>query len=266
MNTPRRRAPYRRPPVLALAALLAGSVALAADAPDDPAPPTLGLELAAGRQQLSNGSPDWSETSARLTHRRGQRHASELGLVQTERFGLRDDQLTGALARALSPQLTATLDASLSPTHHVLARHHLGASLQYEFAPAWLVHGGLRSTRYDSATVTQATVMLERYLASFRGLVAWRPVQTLGRSTSSLELRGDYYYADKSSIGLSLADGQEAAQISDTALALADVRATTLIGRHWLTPDWALAYEWNSTRQGDFYTRRGWRIGVQHLF
>lgn len=266
MRSARRPAPCVPPRALALAALLAGCAAQAADAPGEPRPEPLSLEVASGRQQLSNGSPDWTETSARLTHRRGQRHASELGLVQTERFGLRDEQLTGALARPLQPRLTASVDASFSPTHHVLARHHLGATLQYEFAPAWLVHGGLRSTRYDSATVTQATVMLERYLASWRGLLAWRPVQTLGRSTSSLELRGDYYYADKSSIGLSLADGQEAAQISDTVLELADVRATTLIGRHWLTPDWALAYEWNSTRQGDFYTRRGWRIGVQHLF
>lgn len=266
MKSARRHTLHARPRALALAALLAGCAALAAEAPGEPMPDALSLELAGGRQQLSNGSPDWTETSARIAQRRSTRHATELGLVLTERFGLQDEQLTGLLVRPLEPRLTVTLDASLSPTHRVLARHHLGANLQYEFAPAWLLHGGLRSTQYDSATVTQGSVMLERYVSAFSWLLAWRPVQTQGRSTSSLELRGTYYYADKSSVGLSLADGQEAVQLSDTVLQLADVRATTLSGRHWLTPDWALSYEWGSTRQGDFYTRSGWRIGVQHLF
>jgi len=147
-----------------------------------------------------------------------------------------------------------------------LGLHHLGATLQYEFAPAWLVHGGLRNTLYSSATVTQASAMLEHYFGNFSALAAWRPVQTQGSSTSSTELRGSYYYAERSSVSLSLSAGQEAVQVSDSELQLADVRSTVLGGRHWLMPSWALNYEWSSTRQGEFYTRSGWRIGVQHLF
>lgn len=246
-------------------ALLASLAALPVGAQTTAATP-LSVELATGRQRLSNGSPDWTETSAKLSHGWGTRQLSELGLVQTERFGLRDEQLIGQLVRPLSPLLTATVDASWSPSHQVLARYHLGGMLQYEFAPAWLVHGGLRRTYYDTATVTQGTFMLERYVGSFSGLLAWRPVQTQGRSTSGLEVRGSYYYAEKSSVGLSLASGQEAARIDSNTVQLADVRSVTAFGRHWLAPDWALNYEWGSTRQGDFYTRRGWRIGVQHLF
>ncbi len=255
-------------PAAALATLLLTLAALPAGAqtqtPVAAAP--LSVELATGRQSLSNGSADWTETSARISHGWGTRQLSELGLVQTERFGLRDEQLTGLLVRPLSPRLTASVDASWSPSHRVLARYHLGGMLQYEFAPAWLVHGGLRSTHYDTATVTQGTVMLERYVSSFSWLAAWRPVQTQGSSTSSLELRGSYYYGEKNSVGLSLAGGQEAARINGSIVQLTDVRSATAFGRHWLTPDWALNYEWGSTRQGDFYTRRGWRIGVQHLF
>lgn len=256
----------RRLRTWALAALLAGPAALPAGAQNGAAAVPLSIELATGRQQLSNGSPDWTETSARITQGWGTRQLNELGLVQTERFGLRDEQLTGQLVRPISPQLTATVDASLSPSHRVLAHYHLGGMLQYEFAPAWLVHGGLRSTHYDTATVTQGTVMLEHYVASFSWLAAWRPVQTQGSSTSSLELRGSYYYADKSSMGLSVASGQEAARIDGSTLLLTDVHSATWFGRHWLTPGWALNYEWGTTRQGDFYTRQGWRIGVQHLF
>ncbi len=256
--------PTRLPGLLRALLALASLGALPAGAQTAAAP--LSVELATGRQQLSNGSPDWTENSVKLAHGWGTRQLSELGLVQTRRFGLRDEQLTGLLVRPLSPQLTASVDASWSPSHEVLARYHLGGMLQVEFAPAWLVHGGLRRTHYDTATVTQGTVMLERYVSRFSWLAAWRPVQSQGRSTASLELRGSYYYAEKSSVGLSLASGQEAARIDSNTVRLAQVRSATALGRHWLAPDWALNYEWGSTRQGDFYTRRGWRIGVQHLF
>lgn len=258
--------PHHTPVSSALALLLASLSALPAVAQTAAAPEPWSVELASSRQQLSNNSPDWTENAARLSHRWGTRHTSELGLAQTQRFGLDDDQLNGLLVRPLDERLTATVDASLSPTHRVLPRHHLGALLQYEFAPAWLVHGGLRSTQYNSATVTQGTLALERYVGSFSALLAWRPVQTQGSSTSSTELRGSYYYADRSSVSLSVAGGQEAVQVSDTELQLAEVRTTTLSGRHWLAPAWALNYEWSTTRQGEFYTRSGWRIGVQHLF
>lgn len=253
-------------PILTRCALLLAAMWVAAPAGAQSTPVPWSAELSSGRQQLSNGSPDWRETAVRLTHRWGTRQASELGWVQTERFGLDDDQLTGLLVRPLGERLTVSADASLSPTHRVLPLHHLGASLQYEFAPAWLLHGGLRNTLYNSATVTQASVMLEHYFGPFSALAAWRPVQTQGSSTASTELRGSYYYAERSSVSLSLSAGQETVQISDRALQLADVRSTVLGGRHWLNAAWALNYEWSSTRQGEFYTRSGWRIGVQHLF
>ncbi len=258
------RFPLPRRGAALLAAGLAALTALPAGA-QDTAPPW-SVELASGRQQLSNGSPDWTETAARLTHGWGTRRLNEIGVVQTERFGLRDEQLTGQLVRPLDARLTVSADASLSPTHRVLPLHHLGATLQYEFARAWLLHGGLRTTQYSRASVTQGSAMLEHYFGPFSALAAWRPVQTQGSSTASTELRGSYHYGGRSGVSLSLSAGQEAVQLSDSELQLADVRASVLGGRHWLTPAWALSYEWSSTRQGDFYTRQGWRLGVQHLF
>lgn len=246
---------------LAALAIVPGSSALA-QTTDQP----WGVELATGRQQLSNNSPDWTETSVRLGHGWGTRAVTELGAVRTERFGLQDEQYTALIVRPVHERLTATVEGSVSPTHRVLARHHAGASLQYEVAPAWLVHGGLRSTWYNNAAVTQGSAMLEHYVSAFSWLLAWRPVQTLGTSTASVEARGNYYYDERSAVGLSLSSGQEAVVISETDLRLADVQALALTGRHWLDTRWAINYEWSSTRYGDFYTRSGWRIGVQHRF
>lgn len=227
---------------------------------------TYNLELSTERQQLSNNSPDWQEQTLRLQTLLAPRQAMELALVQTERFGKADDQWAAQYVHPFSSQLGLTLDANVSPTHRVLPQHSLGAMLQYEFRPAWLLHGGLKTTHYNDTVVQQGTVMLEHYVSAFSWAVVWRPVRALGSTPSSTELRGSYFYGDRHIVTLSLADGQEASEVAANDIRLADVRAVALNGRHWLSRNWAFTYVASSTRQGNFYTRNGLRIGVQYSF
>jgi YaiO family outer membrane protein len=140
------------------------------------------------------------------------------------------------------------------------------AAIQYEFAPAWLLHGGFKTTTYDNTTVYQGLVRLKRYVSSFSWSVAWRPTQALGTDAQGVELRGSYYYGDKNVVGLSLAAGREAAAVGNQRVVLADVRTVALTGRHWFDPAWALTYALERTRQGTFYSRSGIRLGVQYSF
>jgi YaiO family outer membrane protein len=256
-------------PALALVLTLAGGCLGAspmAFAQTVEAPRPYTVELSSDNQRLSNNSPDWQETTLRLNRSLAQRQLVEVSLVQSNRFGLRDEQLQAVYVHPLTDKLGATLDASFSPTHNFLAQRSLGMTLNYEFAPAWLVYVGAKNTQYNDASVDQGLLMVERYFGSFSAAAAWRPVRAFGTSTSSQELRGSYYYGDKNVVGLILSSGQEAAQISSTQIALADVKSTALTGRHWVSRDWAFTYALNSTRQGDFYTRNGLRIGVQYIF
>ena len=224
------------------------------------------VELGAESSRLSNGSTDWQELSLRINQQRGQRDVKELTLTQTSRFGLDDQQISGLYATPLTDRLTAMLAASISPSHRVLARQGIDGTLQYEFAPAWLVHAGLASKRYDAANVNQASLMLEHYFSSFSASVAWRPVRALGASSSSTELRGYYYYRDNSYIGVIFSTGQEATSVNASTVLLTDVRATALLGRHSLSRQWAVNYAVTSTRQGSFYNRNSVRLGAQFLF
>ena len=224
------------------------------------------VEVAHERESLSNGLADWRETSLQIGHNVAPRQAVGLSLRQTSRFGLDDTAAGLTWAQPLNERLTASLEASASPTHRVLARHALGASLQYEFAPAWLVHTGLKSTQYDNASVNQGLLMLEHYVSAFSGSLAWRPVSALGTHSQSTELRGNYYYGDKSMVGLIVASGQEATTLGNQTVVLADVRSVALIGRHWVRGDWGLTYAITRTRQGSFYNRNGVRLGVQYAF
>lgn len=224
------------------------------------------IEVAAEHQSLSKGLADWRETSLRVARAYGPRELLSMNARRTDRFGLEDTAAGLAYTVPLDPRFVASLEASFSPSHRVLPRHELGAAIQYEFAPAWLLHGGFKTTAYDNTTVRQGLVRLERYVSSFGWSVAWRPTQALGTYAQGVELRGSYYYGKKNVVGLILAAGREATAIGEQRVVLADVRTAALTGRHWFDPAWALTYSLERVRQGTFYSRSGIRLGVQYSF
>ncbi len=237
-----------------------------AQAEEAPATRSSTVELAHQHDSLTRGLTHWRDTSLSFAHSYAPRQTLALFARQTRRFELDDTEIGLGYWHPLGQRLTLSIDAAGSPTHRVLARHSLGANLQYEFAPAWLLHTGYKSTRYNNTDVRQGQFMLEHYFASFSASLAWRPVSALSRRSDSFELRGSYYYGDKSMVGLILAAGQEATATGSQGVVLADVRSAALLGRHWLGNHWALTYAIARTRQGSFYTRTGVRLGVQRAF
>lgn len=223
------------------------------------------LRLSTAIERLDNGTPDWRESELGLHFDFRPRQALDLAVARTERFGLDDNRLSAAGSLPLSPALTAELEGNLSTTHKVLARHTLGAALQYEFAPAWLIRGGMRHSGYDTSTVNQGQLMLEHYVSDFSWAIGWRPTRTLGTTVEGVELRGAYYYGERNAVTLILASGKEVASIPGGVLP-ADVRSTALTGRHALDRRWTLTYALSHTRQGSLYTRNGINVGVQYAF
>lgn len=224
---------------------------------------TVGLTL--GNENLSNNTPDWREASVQLQHQYAPRHSAGVAFTRTERFGLQDRQFNVNYARPFGEKLVASIDANASSTHRVLARHAIGAALQFEFAPAWLMHAGARTTKYDAERVNQGLLMLEHYFSSFSVSLGWRPARAFDSTAHSGELRGAYYYGDRNSVGLILAGGKEATSIAG-AVTLTSLRSAAIVGRHWLNRDWAVNYSAGHTRQGDFYSRNGISLGLQYAF
>ena len=224
------------------------------------------VELSGEVFRLSNDTPDWRAQSARITYKHGPRDVREVTLTRTSRFGLTDQQIGGVYSMPSGDRLTATLAANFSPSHRVLARHGVDASLQYEFAPAWLLHGGLGNNRYDQVNVNQGRLALEHYFSSFSVVAAWRPVRAFGVDTASSEFRANYYYADHSFVGVSVSHGREATFVNAGSVVLANVRSAALTGRHELPRHWAIRYALTHTRQGDFHSRDGVQLGVEYRF
>jgi YaiO family outer membrane protein len=214
---------------------------------------------------LSGPAPDWHETSLTLRHQAAPRLGFGAGVTRVERFGIGETQFSAGADVPLSEQLTASVDGNTSSRHEILARHALGASLQYEFAKGWLLHAGGRSSSYNDVHVNQSLLMLERYVGNYSFSGAWRAARAFGTTAHSGEVRGNYFYNDRSAIGLSFAAGKEAANIAGVTR-LGSVSSAALIGRHWIDRRWAVTYALAHTRQGDFYIRNGANLGLQAAF
>lgn len=224
------------------------------------------IGLSHERSRLDRGLADWTEQTLRVQRHHADTSVTELALTGTRRFGLDDTQIELSHDQALDPGLRATVTASVSPTHRVLARNSLGGRLQYEVAPAWWLHGGLKQTRYSGNSVERADLRLEHYIGNFSHSLQWSPVRALGRVEQVVEWRSQWAPERGRAIGVIASAGREATELGQGAIALARVRSVALVARWPLTQDWSLNGSLSRTRQGDFYTRTGLGVGVQRDF
>ena len=247
----------------AVLALLISMLCMPATGAEAPGSTTAGLDLSS--ESLSSGGADWSELTLRITRDIAPRTRAGVALSRTRRFGLDDSQFAASAALPIGAKLVATVDAAFSPTHRVLARHALGGALQFEFAPAWLAHAGVKTTSYDAVRVNQGLLMLERYVGAYSAALAWRPTRAFGATAYGYSAQAAWYYGDKDSVGVMLSSGDEASSLPG-GVVLGRVRAAALTGRHVIAPGWTFNYGFSQTRQVGLYTRKGINVGLAHVY
>lgn len=227
----------------------------------------LAVEAGGQYEFLTNGFAPWRSAYLEASQQFAERQTLYGTGRLTERFGLQDQELALGYYHPLGEKLTALVDGSFSPTHQVLAHWSLGAQALYSLPGGWGVGLGGRRTQFSSAANTRETLMLERYWENLRFAYTFSLSQIpAAPMPMGHQLAVNWYYGERSTIGLSAAVGQEMEMVGPSRLLTTDVRALALVGRHWLTPDWAAAYEASWVEQGTVYTRSGVRLGVQRLF
>lgn len=221
--------------------------------------------FSAGVDKLTGGRDEWQNQSAFVDHKSDDGTVSGLRANATRRFGLDDTQLEGFINFAVADRLRLGIDANASPTHRVLARHAIGGSLQYEFAPAWLLHGGARQTRYDAVTVDQLSTGVEHYFGNWGAALSVIDSSAYGTHTQTLMGRLSHYYGDRDRINVLLATGREPISLAGT-IVNSDVKSVTLTGRHWFRPTMAIDYSVGTASQNGFYSRTGASLGLVVAF
>lgn len=230
--------------------------------------PRTALEFGGSYEKLTNDLPDWSSVYLEAIRDFKPRHTLYGGLRETRRFDLNDTEAYGGLYYPLADAWTGLIEGNLSPTHNVLAKYSALVQLFRSFPGGWVAGLGLRHTEYTASTVNMAVFTAERYWSSLRAAYTFYSsrLEDAG-STPAHRFQLDHYYGERSSVGLSYTTGRESESVGPpVGIITTDVRDWTLYGRHWFAPKWALTYDLLTHEQGDFYRRRGLRLGIRYSF
>ena len=247
-------------------ALAATTIAIAAHA-QEPTAPTWELRAEAEHDNLDHGQPDWKEELVQLAWKPKQGLAIFGAARATERFNLRDREGYGGAYVPLTPSLNLHVEASVSETHHVLARHATLAELSYKLGDGWVGSLAAKAARYETGNVHTAIGTVEKYAGDWRfaytGYLSRPESGPWGAShrLSATWSRGTLTYAS-GSIGF----GREIENVIPAGLLITDVRSATLGGGIEVVRNLGLGIELGYVHQGDLYTRRYARLGARYLF
>lgn len=269
----KRFAPVRRRAASCTLALLATALALAATALAPVAAQQEArteIALGASHERVSRGLGDWSSLDLELSHRDGAGRSLQGGWRETRRFGLRDHEagLAGSFALPTATPWTATLEATYSPTHRVLAHHTLSAQLQAALPAGWLVGLARRHNAYDAHATDLWIPGVEYYAGAWRyAYTGYAERIANGGSAVAHRLQAELGYADASRIGIGIAAGHEIESLGPALGTVAmRVRSVALVGRHVLTPAWAIDWEGLVHEQAAVYRRSGVHLGIRYRY
>jgi YaiO family outer membrane protein len=226
------------------------------------------VEFGLTHDALDNGYADWESAYLDVVHRLGARHAVYGELRETQRFNLRDREMSVGYSHPFSATWTGLVEASVSPDHNVLARNSVFGQLQKSFDDGWGVQAGLRRSEYNSSSTELMVLTGERYWGNYRGAYTFylgRP-QDAGAAPSHLG-QLSYYYDERSYLTFGVSSGRQVESLGPgLGVLVTDVTSVSFSGRHWLDSGWGISYEAVVEHQGDLYTRKGMRMGLRHAF
>ena len=225
------------------------------------------VEAAYSRETLDHGLADWQATQVLLDHRYAAGAVAYARAQRTRRFSLDDNELLLGGYMPLSDKWLLQLEASGSNTHRVLPEWSALAQISLRLPAAWGVSLGARRSEYTDSGSRLLLASVENYFGSVRvayTLYSGRPDGAASAASHRLAL--DYFYGERSSVGISGSTGRELESVGIGRAIVTDVDSISLTARHWFTPHWAITGELLHHRQGALYTREGARVGIRLRF
>lgn len=228
-----------------------------------------GFEIEAGfsTESLSNGYAPWREAFLTVTKHFEPHQTLAFSWLETSRFALRDQAAQISFHQPLNERWATLLELKASPTHRVLPKWSSLIQLERTFTHGWAVQVGWRHSEFNQARTNLMITTLERYFSRWRAAYTLFASSRKGAGISASHLvRGDYYYGERSSIGLGLVRGRELENIVGRGIVVTTVSGVSINGRHWLTDNWGLNYQLTAQQQGNLYIRKGASLGLRYRF
>jgi YaiO family outer membrane protein len=230
-------------------------------------------ELGHVGESLSHGQAAWRQTDVALRGPVNPYATLEINARNTLRYGLRDKEAGLRLTHQLPARWQASLGATISPSHQVLARSTWALEAQRPWGEGWVAGVSLRSSRYEQARVNTWALAQEKYFATADG-AQWRvaaqasvsqlPGAQAGRGQGG-RVSIDRTAAAQWQVGLILATGREWESTGlPAAFAVHRVNGAALTARVPLALGWKALAEWSHAEVRGVHRREGIRLGVAH--
>jgi len=226
------------------------------------------LEIGFSYDALNNGYDGWKGVYLSGLRDFGDGKGVYGTLQRTGRFAEVDRELLGGVYTPIGGRWSAVAEASVSDTHRLLARSSVLGQLSYRLESGLGASLGLRHTRYNDYNLDVRSATVERYWGNYRAAYTYTlsKLAHSGDPATSNEVRGEYYYGERNSVGLSYLSGHDVFVYQDGTPSISDTKSLTLSGTHWITRDWAITHQLVYHEQQDYYTRKGISIGFRYSF
>ena len=217
-----------------------------------------------GAERLSNGRDPWYSAQIDVSHRFESGH-SLYGFAQVEeRFRQQDETLGADVYVPIGEDWLVQLEGAVGNNNQVLPKWALFGRVDFEVTKGFLIGAAYKRSQYLVPTVDIATFAVQKYWSNFRaGLAINASSVERAHPVYSRTAELDYYYGERSFIGISGSTGSEAEFINASRIVNRHTRSVVVRGRHWVWKDAALEYALNRSDVGDIFRRYGIRLGIR---
>ena len=213
--------------------------------------------------------PDWRRLGLDGGARPSDGGAAYAQTLPGDPLGLNGPETTGGYWHPLSQSLSSLVETTLAPGSLGLAERSVMGQLGTQFGAGWGMHAGIRHSELGVAPPELAqpglglaltslppvgmgsnlgadlgTLTFERYWDRYRGAYTVASGRAEGGATAtSHRVQLNYFYAARSSIGLSYTVGRSfETNVPLNAMTPIETSNLGVIGEHWFTPSWAINY------------------------
>jgi YaiO family outer membrane protein len=212
-------------------------------------------ELGATREHLSNGSPDWQSTNARLTRDLSDDASISLAYGRYKRFGESDTEYGGDLRFRVARVWTVFSGIRTSSSPVFLPESEAGLQITRQFRHGWVSSVKMRRRDYDDVLVTSVGMTLDKYVGRYRLAYGLERSHLSSEQALVNTLSANYFTSHDAQFGLVLAAGQEIQVVGVGQLMKIDVNAVVLSARHSISDRLYIAWQIGTHKQGNLYRR-----------
>jgi YaiO family outer membrane protein len=217
-----------------------------------------------GYERLNNGRDPWYQADIDVTHRLESGYSLYGFARVNERFTQQDETLGVGMYLPLGKRWLVQLEGAVGNDNQVLPKWALYGRVDFEVAKGFLLGAAYKRSQYLLPTVEIATFAVQKYWSNFRaGFTINASSVERNHPVYSRTAELDYYYGERSFVGISGASGSEAEFVNANRIVNRHTRSAVLRGRHWVDEDTALEYALNRSDVGDIFRRYGIRLGIR---